>query len=52
MVPEQEVELGSVLGSKQGRLLDGKDRKDSEGRATVGSDHSAKVVVSTGQYRE
>ena len=47
MDPEQEVDLGSVLGSKQGRLS---DRKDRDGTATVGSDHSAKVVVSTGPY--
>lgn len=46
MVPEREVDLGSVLGSKQGNLS---DRKDMDGTATVGLDHSADVVVCTGR---
>lgn len=48
MAPEKKVELGSALGSKLGTMV---RRKDIEGKATAGWDHSAKAAVSTGQYR-
>lgn len=48
MDPEKKVELGLVLGSRQGRVWVQR-KKDTEGMATVELDHSAKVVASTGQ---
>lgn len=44
---EKKVEPGLVLGSKQDMV---ERKKDTEGMVTVGSDRSAKAVVSIGQY--